>query len=199
MHRFLGYIFSSVSELYIKSETHTEAGNTKTTPVLIVSERKIPSGCTECLTYLYFIYMFLMCGLWFIAIAIEYSIYQKTTTCNDIDFNIHSFRCFDEDNHYNTVDCINADNSIRVICYLYRPTVGGIGVAFSAAQLISVIGDITFNIIMKGTNQCSACCFCVLRIVGIFLAIVLFIIFIYLTQTRIWDHDYFTYAGIPMQ
>ena len=194
-HRLLGYVFSNVSELYIKHK----ADDTKTTQVLIISEREIPSGYIECSTYLYFIYMLLMCGLWFIAIAVEFSLYRKTGTCNDINANVPSFRCFDVDNNFHQIDCKNVNDTTRVICYLYHPNIAGLGVAFSAAKLVSVVGDIAFTIILKGTNQCSSKCFGVLCILGMLLGSAGLGIFLWSTITRRWDHEYFIYAEIPMR
>ena len=195
-HRLLGYVFSNISELYIEHETTTKAGDTK---VLIVSERKIPSGYIEWSTYLYYIFMLLMCFMWFIAIALELSIYRKTGTCNDINVNVNSFRCFAVYNNYHLIDCKNATNDIKVICYLYHLNIVGFGVAFSAAKFISIVGDIAFKIILKGTNQCNATCFGVMRIAGMIIGSGGLGVFLWAIITRKWDEEYFIYAEIPMR
>ena len=195
-HKLLGFVFSSVSEVYVKSE---DRANPRIVPILVISERKLPPGRTEWFTYFYFTYMFLMCVMWFIAILMELSIYRKTGTCNDINVEVQSFSCFDVDNNYEKIDCDNTTDieTRRVICYLYSPTIAGIGVAFSVAQLISVLGDIAYKLTLNGINQC-VWCINILRIVCLLLVVFGFIVFVGVVE----DHrisNYFTYGGIPMR
>ena len=225
-HRILGKVFPSISELYIKSKNIDNAKSenganlqseidayakskksanvkdTKTEPVLIISERKVPSSvCIGFLTYLYFTYMLLMCSLWFITMLVELMVYRKTGTCNDINVKVRSFSCFDVDNKYERIDCEQTPDidTRRVICYLYNPNIAAFGVAFSTATLFSVIGDFAYNIILKGTKKCCGC-FLVLRILGLILVAAVFITFMVLAHVhRIFNTNYFTYAGIPMR
>ena len=197
-HRILGYVFSSISELHIKTDNNADA---ETAPVFIISERTVPPGFTECLTYFYFTYMLLMCGLWFFTMLVELSIYRKTGTCNDINVEVRSFSCFDVDNNFEIIDCEQTPNidTRRVICYLYSPTIAGVGVAFSIAKLISVLGYIAYDLILKGTNRCPEC-FCFVRIIGLLLMVAVFIVFMVVAHVnRIYDTNYFTYGGIPMR
>ena len=99
---------------------------------------------------------------------VELSINRKTGTCNDIYVEAQSFSCFDVDNNYEKIDYENTPDieARRVICYLHSPTVAGIGVAFSVAKLISVVGDIAYNLTLKGINRCPWC-FNTLRTFGI--------------------------------
>lgn len=192
-HRILSTVFSSVSELYIERKNHVE------NPVLIIAERKSPIGYFEWSTYFYFTYMLLMCCLWFIATAVELSIYRKTGTCNDINVKDKSFSCFDVGNNYSRINCKNTSDidTRHVICYLYNPNIAGFGVAYSAAKLISLLADNAFTITLKLTRwpwRAGS-----LRILGLVIALLGFCLFLWATQTEKLEEDYFTYGGIPMR
>ena len=105
------------------------------------------------------------------------------------------------DNNFEKIDCEQTPDidTRRVICYLYSPTVAGVGVAFSIAKLISVVGDIAYNLILRGTHQCCKCCGG-LRILGLVVVVIIFIAFVVVAHvTRIIDTNYFTYGRIPMR
>ena len=197
LHRILSTVFSSISELYIERENHPDVEN----PVLIVSERKSPIGYFEWSTYFYFTYMLLMCCLWFIATAVELSIYRKTGTCNDINVKVQSFSCFDVGNDYAKIDCKNTSDidTRHVICYLYSPNIAGFGVAYSAAKLISVLADTAFTTVLKLTYLTGAELAGFLRILSLVSALVCLSLFLWATQTERLEEDYFTYGGIPMR
>ena len=200
-HRILGIVFSSISELYVKSDDSRTVSTAKPVGILIISEREVPKECCiESWTYLYFSYMLVMCVMWFIAMTVELSIYRKTGTCNDINVEVQSFSCFDVDNNFEKIDCEHTPDiaTRRVICYLYSPTIAGFGVALSAAKLISLVGDFAYNLILRGTSKCGVCT-AVLRCLGLALAVPGFVVFMVLGHNRIFDTNYFTYGGIPMR
>ena len=138
--------------------------------------------------------------MWFIAIALELSIYRKTTTCNDINVKVQSFSCFEVNNNYQKIDCGNTDDidTRSVICYLYNPTLAGFAVAFSAATLVRTIADWFFKLVMKATN-CIAWCGLALRMVLLLLAVLILAAYIALTQVQIIEESYFIFGEVPMR
>ena len=192
LHNILGMMFSNITQI-------VATGNDK--PSLIISDREIqrPITCTGCFTYAYYTYMLLVSLMWFIAIAIDFSVYRKTTTCNDINIKVKSFRCFEVGKKFQIVNCESPGvDEKNVICYLYSPSIAGLGVAFSIAKLISVVADIAYNMIFKITNKSLALGISV-RILCIILAVLALIAYLAVTGTKAIDEEYFTLGLVPMR
>ena len=85
-----------------------------------------------------------------------------------------------------------------MICYLYSPNIAGLGVAFSAAKLISVVADISYKMIFKLTNK-SWLCGLVIRAICIVAAISALAIYIGLTSSKRLKEGYFTFGLVPMR
>ena len=210
LHDILRTIFANVKEFQVQktgtiadaeadTDTVKDQATDKTSKVLVISDREVPSGWNGCMAYIYYVYMMFMSIMWFIATAIEFSIYRKTTTCNDINVDVKSFRCFDVGKKFSVINCDAPDITERkVICYLYSPSIAGFGVAFSTAKLISVVADIAYKFIFKFTNKYCCCAF-ILRIalivaaLGALLAYLLVIHLLNITET------YFTFGRVPMR
>ena len=70
LHNILGTIFSNITQFFtINTENKT------TSKLLIISDRESPTGCIGYMTYAYYTYMMVMSFMWFIATALEFSIY----------------------------------------------------------------------------------------------------------------------------
>ena len=125
---------------------------------------------TQC-TYLYFINASFLITVWFLILLVEYSIYRKTTTCNDINVLDKSFRCFRVDNGTAigcTVDQGNGKSpDIDVFCYLYTPNPGALGIAFGAVNFISVAITVYFRIALYCTKApIGQCCLLALQLLA---------------------------------
>ena len=194
LHNILAIVYANFKEFRVQ----TTGNNDNASQTLVISDRKAPYGCIGCSAYTYYIYMMFMSFMWFFATAIDFSIYRKTTTCNDINVDVKSFRCFDVNNNSETINCeIPGIEDKQVICYLYSPNIAGLGVAFSTAKLISVVADIGYRMIFKITNK-NFCCAILWRPFFIAVAIIAFIAYIILTQTTLMD-TYFIFGVVPMR
>ena len=71
LHSLLGSVFRSVKEYRIQ----TKGNDPKIEKVMVISEKETTTDCIGFWTYFYYIYMMSMSFMWFIAIAIEFSIY----------------------------------------------------------------------------------------------------------------------------
>ena len=125
---------------------------------------------TRC-TYLYFINASFLITVWFLILLVEYSIYRKTTTCNDINVLDKSFRCFRIDTREAigcTVDQGNGKSpDIDVFCYLYSPNPGALGIAFGAVNFISVAITVYFRIALYCTKaHIGRCCLSALQVLA---------------------------------
>ena len=135
-------------------------------------------------------------------IAIEDTIYRKTSTCNDIDVADYNYICFHERN-FSIVDCTKGSGT-PVICYLFSPTLTGpgIGVAFSISQFICKFGDICARCLNKLSAQGKWCIGVTqfILVVVILSLMILPLTWLMLSEVDIiMFNDYFTYGDVPMR
>ena len=189
LHNILGIVFSNITQIIAD-------GNSK--PSLIISNRESLTGCNGCFTYTYYTYMMFISLMWFIAAAIEFSVFQKITTCNDINLKVKSFRCFDVDNQFETVDCQAPDvDEKKVICYLYNPSIGGLGVAYSTAKFVGITANLGYRMIFNITKKCGSYCCVAFRFIGTGLAVILLITYLHIARNI--TAEYFTFGLVPMR
>ena len=195
LHGILRTVFTNIKELQV----HTMEKSNDISKLLVISDRKAPSNCNGFLAYTYYTFMMFMATMWFFVTAIDFSIYRKTTNCNDINVKVKSFRCFDIDNNSALVNCQapNIDEK-NVICYLYSPSIAGLGVAFSTAKLITTVADIGYKLIFKATNK-SLCITISLRIIFIIVTIAALTAYVTVTLEKIVTETYFTFGHVPMR
>ena len=147
-HTVLSFVFPRLME---KKKNRTEE------ELLLIAGRQVPKidysagKCTSSnvaviSTYIYLSVMGFLIGLWFIVILVEYIIYRKTTSCNDINVDDDNYVCFDLDNKWEIVNCrLSPDErSNNVFCYLYTISPSAFGIAFSVASLVSTIVSVSF-------------------------------------------------------
>ena len=125
-------------------------------PVLLIWMRNVPTGRNGCRTYAYYCFMAIVACLWFISFAVDNSIFQKITTCNDIYPHDMSHVCFADNESYTIVDCTEQLLQMTpVICYIFNLNFAGIGIAYSIAKLCLAVVDVYYVVLMKLIVKCG--------------------------------------------
>lgn len=110
--------------------------------------------CCHAWTYLYFTLVVILAAIWAALVGIENAVYRKTTTCNDINVQDESFTCFDA-KQYESYPCRastggpTSESNVPVICYLFSPSIGALGIAFSIFKLVLFGVTVYFKIAVK--------------------------------------------------
>ena len=218
IHDFLGLLFVSFTRRSIQD------GTSDAKEILIYADKELfnkadtrSHKCKHCAIYVYYILTTCASCLWFIVVAVDDTVYRKTGTCNDVDVTGYNYVRFREDNN-SMVDCATKESGLAVICYLFSPSLIGIGVAFSISQFICKIGDIYARCLNRSCSTCNCCstptcstctctgnCInssCMQTVLGLTIVLLMVAPIIWFTLTRIniiTFNDYFTYGDVPMQ
>ena len=183
----------TILQLFFSSFTQRKDENDR--KILLIWNREASSLI---LTYVYYYSTMILACLWFITIAMDYSLFLKTTTCDDINPNGRTHICFLVDDGFAAANCNQDPRPGRVICYMFSPNFAGFGIAYGAAKLFTVLADVHYNTMKKITIWCFF-------ISGVFRALVALIALVgFITW---WVHfgehsayeDYFSYGHIPMR
>lgn len=117
----------------------------------------------------YYGIVFMLLMLLFIVLFCDSLLYQKSSTCNDMDDETEYTVCFDVNNDYNKIDCINKDTStdLEVICYTtdFSPF-RALGVSFGAVSAVRLaVSVVSFVGIKMVKYQPGRCLFITLQVI----------------------------------
>ena len=194
-HSILGVFYFSFTERQAIDHVQPAAPQ----PVLLIWKRSLPIGANRYLTYIYYYLMAIMSCMWFISFAVDDTIFQKTTTCNDLNPNDMSHVCFAVNESYTIVDC-TVQQMEPVICYIFNLNFAGIGIAYSVTKLCLALVDVYYFLLMKVTVKCAPVIIG-LRSIAIAGAFIGFSIWwgVFSTVGKYTRQDYFGYGLVPMR
>lgn len=120
--------------------------------ILFAKRRRPRNNCCYVIVLAYFTALFILLSFLFLSLFSNFLIYRKTSNCNDINVKTEYSICFDLDNGYEVVNCLERqdDPDLKVICYLtdfgfFR----ALGTAFGAIQAFRTLISILFALGIK--------------------------------------------------
>ena len=125
-----------------------EAAEDQRRSIILFAKRRRPrNNCCYVMVLAYFTALLILLSFLFLSLFSNVLIYRKTSTCNDINVKTENSICFDLDNGYKVVDCLERkdDPDLNVICYLTDLNVfRALGIAFGAIQAFRALISILF-------------------------------------------------------
>ena len=146
LHFLLQQVLSSVFDVIEVAEDEGRS-------IILFAKRRRPrNNCCYVMVLAYFTALFILLSFLFLSLFSNFLIYRKTSNCNDINVKTQYSICFDLNNNYEVVNCLQRqnDSDLEVICYLTDFNIfRALGTAFGAIQAFRTLISIIFALGIK--------------------------------------------------